>query len=77
VAFATLLVASYAAPGYESRSFGHHGPVATIAHAPTVRYTHAPAAIAHAPVELEHHVSSFSMPLHCHSVTVLFIVYAY
>lgn len=57
VIFATLLVASYAAPGYESHSFGHNVPVAPIPHAPTVRYTHGPTAIAHAPVEVEHHVS--------------------
>jgi hypothetical protein len=77
VTFATLLVASHAAPGYESHSFGHYGPVATIPHAPTVRYTHSPTAIAHAPVEVEHHVSSFVKPFYGNFVTVLFIVYVY
>ncbi|PNF41980.1 hypothetical protein B7P43_G13675 [Cryptotermes secundus] len=55
VIFATLLIASYAAPVYESHSLGHNVPVATVPHAPTVRYTHGHAVIAHAPVEVEHH----------------------
>jgi hypothetical protein len=57
VIFATLLVASHTAPGDESHPFSHYGPVAAIPHAPTVRYTHSPTVIAHAPVEVEHHVS--------------------
>jgi hypothetical protein len=57
VTFATLLAATYAVRVYEGNSYGRYGPVATIAHAPTVRYTHAPAALVHAPVQVEHHVS--------------------
>jgi hypothetical protein len=71
-----LLAACYTAPGYESHSFRHYGPVATAAHAPSLSYSHAPslsyshapslsyshapAAIAHAPVEVEYHVSLFN-----------------
>lgn len=57
VIFATLLIASYAAPVYESHSLGHNVPVATVPHAPIVTYTHGHTVIAHAPVEVEHHVS--------------------
>lgn len=55
--FATLLAATYAVHVYEGNSYGRYVPVATIAHAPTVRYAHAPATLVHAPVQAEHHVS--------------------
>ena len=55
--FATLLAATYAVSIYQGNSYGRYVPVATIAHAPAVRYSHAPATLAHAPVQVEHHVS--------------------
>lgn len=55
--FATLLAATYAVRIYQGNSYGRYVPVATIAHAPTVRYTQAPATPVHAPVQVEHHVS--------------------
>ena len=55
--FATLLAASYAVRIYQGNSYDRYVPVATIAHAPTVRYAPAPATLAHAPVQVEHHVS--------------------
>ena len=55
--FATLLAATYAVHIYQGNPHGRYAPVATIAHAPTVRYAHAPATLVHAPVQVEHHVS--------------------
>ena len=72
--FATLLVATYAVPVYESHSYGRYGPVATIANAPTVRYAHAPATLVHAPVQVEHHVSLTVRRLCWHLITVLITV---
>lgn len=55
--FATLLAATCAVRIYQGNSYDGHVPVATIAHAPTLRYAHAPATLVHAPVQVEHYVS--------------------
>ena len=71
VLLAALTVATLASPVYESESYiqsssGHEishapslsqAPVLTYTHAPVVTYAQAPVAVAHAPVQVEHHVS--------------------
>lgn len=68
---AALTVATLASPVDESESYIQSGsghvishapslsqvPALTYTHAPVVTYAHAPVAVAHAPVEVEHHVS--------------------
>lgn len=71
--FATLLAASYAVHNYQGNSYGRYVPVATIAHAPTVRYAPAPApaTLVHAPVQVEHHVSLIGQVIMLAFITVV------
>jgi len=71
VTFATLLAATYAVRNYQGNSYGRYVPVATIAHAPTVRYAPAPATLVHAPVQVEHHVSLIGQVIMLAFITVV------
>lgn len=69
---AAVIVATMASPVEVSESYvqstsGHvishepslpQAPVLTYIHEPVVTYAHAPVAVQHAPVEVEHHVST-------------------
>jgi hypothetical protein len=65
VIFTALLAASNAAPGYDSSSFSHYGPVTATVHAPSLGYSHPPVVTAHAPVEIENHVSCSNKRFSC------------
>jgi hypothetical protein len=68
--FAALAVTALASPVYESQSYIQSNTGSVISHAPTlsqapvltyaqepvVTYSHAPLAVSHAPVEVEHYV---------------------
>jgi len=71
VTFVTLLAASYAVRVYQDNSYGRYVPVATIAHAPTARYAHAPVTLVPAPVQVEHHVSLTGQVIMLEFITVV------